>query len=199
MLFFGQGYDIRGFFYGGSLSDGRDVVRGYFGPALKTGDNLDIKLSVAQKHINNKYKTVQVITIVLNKKMVGIAYEIEINREWWSWEDYDKDAKKKLRPTVVLRSPGDKVCLEYLTADQFNSGHIKHNARDISGAWEHTATDPKMAVTIEQDVDDQTMYHVNLHAGGNIMFGSIAKRNNQWEPGAFASTRIGVPQKALGK
>ena len=198
-LFFGQGYGIRGFFYGGSLSDGRDVVRGYFGPSLKTGDNLYMKLNIAHEQIEGESKTTQRVTLVLNDKMIGIAYKIEINREWWSWEDNDENAKKKLRPTVLLRSPGDKVCFQQISQTDFNAHPTHHTADDITGDWEHSDTDPKMSVKIEQDSEDKTLYHVNLHAGGNILFGGIAKRNNKWESGAFASTRVGVPQEVLGK
>lgn len=123
-LFFGQGWDIRGFFYGGSLTDGRDRLLGNFGPDLREGDDVDVKLSIGHTLKDRKKTKTSDMEYTVNKKYIGTVFRVGLDQRWWSWNVNNAAPEKMLRPAVILQNIGDKVCYMDISGQQFSQGNL---------------------------------------------------------------------------
>ena len=121
---FGTGYRLKGLLYGGpgNLSDGSSLAQGGWGPSLKAGDTVDMKVTLT---LDSRL----IVEYGRNGLNLGTAFDIQ------GWEEFRGQA---LRPVVSLGNKGDSVSIAMVTAAQeFPTEGLVPAEDDINGDWVH--------------------------------------------------------------
>jgi len=121
---FGPGYRLKGFLYGGpgNLSGGGSLAQSGWGPSLKAGDTVDMKVTLTED-------SRLIVEYGRNGLNLGTAFDIQ------GWEAFQGQA---LRPVVCLGNKGDSVSITKVTAAQeFPTEGLVPAEDDINGDWVH--------------------------------------------------------------
>ena len=150
-------YALKGLMYGGpgNLSSGGGLAQGGWGPTLKAGDTVDMKVNLVDNHLTVEFGR--------NGFYLGKAFDIE------GWP-----LSGPLRPVVSLSGEGNSLTISKVTDMEEFPALVKVPAEDdINGEWQHDRIELSVMVRYSSrpSQDDRAVLNVyNLLSNFLIYF-----------------------------